>query len=53
MDLHTLSPIAKLPLVSDYEGGVLWRLTYDRGVRLRLMPVFGGATVSAVFLDEA
>lgn len=51
MDLQTLSPIARLPLVSDFEGGVLWSLTYDRGVRLRLMPVYGGATVSALFLD--
>lgn len=52
MDLTTFSPIAKLPLVSEFEGGVHWRLTYDRSVRLRVMPVFGGATVSAVFLDE-
>ena len=52
MDLQSLSPIAKLPLVSEFEGGVYWRLVYDRGVRLRLMPVFGGATVSAVIFDE-
>jgi hypothetical protein len=53
MDLSTLSAIAKMPLVSDFEGGVYWRLTFDRSIRLRVMPVFGGATVSAVFLDEA
>ena len=52
LDLKRMEPIAKVPLVTEYEGGVLWRLVYDRGVRLRLMPVFGGVSVSAVFLDE-
>ena len=53
MDLHTLDPVAPEPLISDPAGaGVYWSLTYDRGVRLRHMPIDGDAGYSAVFFDR-
>lgn len=33
MDLATLDPVAKDPLIQHAEAGVYWTLTYDRGVR--------------------
>ena len=53
MDLETLNPVAAEPLLSEFPGGLFWSLTYDRGVRLRIMPVDGDSGFSAVFFDEA
>ena len=54
MDLETLNPIAPEPLLEDAAGGGLyWTLTYDRGVRLRVMPIDGDSGFCAVFFDEA
>ena len=54
MDLETLNPIAPEPLLEDAAGGgVYWTLTYDRGVRLRVMPIDGDSGFCAVFFDEA
>jgi hypothetical protein len=54
MDLATLDPIAPDPLIQDGKGaGVYWTLNYDRGVRLRVMPIDSDAGFSAVFFDKA
>ena len=53
MDLATLDPIAMDPLIEHAEGGVYWSLVYDKGVRLRVMPIDSDAGFSAVFLDKA
>jgi hypothetical protein len=39
MDLATLDPIAMDPLIEHAPNGVYWTLSYDRGVRLRVMPI--------------
>eukprot|EP00935_MAST-01C_sp_MAST-1C-sp1_P000556 g556.t1 len=38
--------------VGDWSGGVYWRLRYDRSIRLRIMPIYGGAQFSAIFFDR-
>ena len=53
MDLETLNPIAPEPELKDFAGGLYWSLTYDRGVRLRVMPIDGDSGFSAIFFDEA
>ena len=53
MDLATLNPIAPEPLLQAFPGGLYWTLTYDRGVRLRVMPIDGDSGFSAVFFDAA
>ena len=52
MDLETLNPIAPEPLLQSFPGGLYWSLTYDRSVRLRVMPIDGDSGFSAVFFDE-
>lgn len=54
MDLDTLSPVAPEAQshITDFDGGVYWTLRYDRGVRIRIMPLFGSARVSALFWDS-
>ena len=51
MDLATLDPIAPDPLITDAGAGVYWSLTYDRGVRLRVMPIDSDAGWSGLFFD--
>jgi hypothetical protein len=53
MDLETLNPIAPEPQLKEFPGGLYWSLTYDRGVRLRVMPIDGDSGFSAVFFDKA
>ena len=53
MDLATLDPIAMDPLIEHAAGGIYWSLVYDRGVRLRVMPIDSDAGFSAVFFDKA
>ena len=53
MDLAPLNPIAPEPLLQAFPGGLYWTLTYDRGVRLRVMPIDGDSGFSAVFFDAA
>jgi hypothetical protein len=54
MDLETLNPIAPEPQLIDASGtGLYWTLTYDRGVRLRIMPIDGDSGCAAVFFDKA
>jgi hypothetical protein len=53
MDLATLNPIAPEPELKEFAGGLYWSLTYDRGVRLRVMPIDGDSGFSAIFFDEA
>ena len=53
MDLDTLNPVAPEPLLADAPNGLYWTLTYDRGVRLRIMPIDGDSGCSAVFFDKA
>ena len=53
MDLATLDPIAMDPLIERASSGVYWSLTYDRAVRLRVMPMDSDAGASAVFFDKA
>ena len=54
LDLETKSPIAAEARshVRDFRGGVYWTLRYDRGVRLRIMPLYGNARLSAIFFDS-
>ena len=52
MDLETLNPVAPEPLLADAPNGLYWTLTYDRGVRLRIMPIDGDSGCSAVFFDK-
>jgi hypothetical protein len=52
MDLETLDPIAPDVLITHADGGVFWTLTYNRGVRLRVMPIDSDAGFSAVFFDR-
>jgi hypothetical protein len=49
---ETLNPIAPEPLLQSFPGGLYWTLTYDRSVRLRVMPIDGDSGFSAVFFDE-
>eukprot|EP01043_Picozoa_sp_COSAG02_P057539 COSAG02_NODE_7002_length_3233_cov_3.705807_2_plen_663_part_01 len=53
MDRATLDPIAMDPLIEHASSGVYWTLTYDRGVRLRVMPIDSDAGFSAIFFDKA
>ena len=47
-----LDPVAPEPLISDtLGGGVYWSLRYNRGVRLRVMPIDSDAGWSALFFD--
>ena len=32
---------------------VLWTLAYAKGVRLRIMPLYGSARASAIFFDSS
>ena len=41
------------PLLEAFPGGVYWTLRYDRGVRLRVMPIDGDSGFSAIFMDPA
>lgn len=54
MDLTTLNPIARSPLIDDFAGGVYFRLACDGGVRLRIMGVgtAGEHAASAIFVDR-
>ena len=52
MDLETLNPVAPEPLLKSFPEGLYWTLTYDRGVRLRVMPIDGDSGFSAIFFDE-
>eukprot|EP01046_Picozoa_sp_COSAG06_P091407 COSAG06_NODE_37692_length_432_cov_0.771772_1_plen_87_part_00 len=40
-------------ILSQGAEGLFWTLTYDRGVRLRVMPIDGDSGFCAVFFDEA
>lgn len=53
MDLATLNPIAPEPLLKPGSNGLYWTLTYDRGVRLRVMPIDGDSGFCAIFFDDA
>ena len=53
MDLATLDPIAMDPLIERATSGFYWTLTYDRSVRLRVMPIDSDAGFSALFFDKA
>lgn len=53
MDLATLNPIAPEPLLEPGSNGLYWTLTYDRGVRLRVMPIDGDSGFCAIFFDDA
>lgn len=53
MDLATLDPIAPDPFIPNSPQGVYWTLSYDRGVRLRVMPIDSDAGWSALFFDKA
>jgi hypothetical protein len=53
MDKATLDPIAMDPLIEHASSGVYWTLTYDRSVRLRVMPIDSDAGFSAIFFDKA
>ena len=53
MDLESLNVIAPDPLIRDFNGGAYYVLTYDRSVRLRVMPIDSDAGFSAVFFDPA
>ena len=52
LDLATLAPIARTPLLSAFDDGVYWRLSYNRGVRLRIMSIDGRNRCSAVLFDR-
>ena len=62
LDLRTMSPVApeSLSRVARYRDGVYWTLRLQTavgapgstGVRLRIMPVYGNARVSAIFFDS-
>jgi hypothetical protein len=52
MDLDTLDVITPDPLLQDMAGGMYWVMRYDRGVRLRVMPIAADAGFSAVFFDD-
>lgn len=47
----TLNPVARTAYLSNFANGTYLRLHVDGGVRLRVMPIAGFATVSAVFVD--
>jgi hypothetical protein len=51
MDLDSLNVISPDPKLDDMEQGVYWVMRYDRGVRLRVMPLSNDAGFSAVFID--
>ena len=51
--LATLDPIAPDPFIPNSPQGVYWTLSYDRGVRLRVMPIDSDAGWSALFFDKA
>jgi hypothetical protein len=51
MDLHTLDPIAKSPLINNFQNGSYFLLRYTGGVRLRIMTIDGSNTASAVFVS--
>lgn len=55
MDLEHLGPIAPeaQSLIRDFQGGIYWTLRYNRGVRIRIMPLFGSARVNAMFWDRS
>ena len=52
MDLASLNPIAPDGYMEHFEGGLYWVLQYNRGVRLRVMPIDSDAGFSAVFFDK-
>ena len=52
LDLETMDVIAPTPLIQDFDGGAYFVLRYNRGVRLRVMPVDSDAGFSAVFFDK-
>eukprot|EP01043_Picozoa_sp_COSAG02_P057427 COSAG02_NODE_6970_length_3258_cov_2.502691_5_plen_93_part_00 len=52
MDLETLNPIAQEPLLQPGSKGLYWTLSYDRGVRLRVMPIDGDSGFCAIFFDD-
>merc|ERR1712060_662919 len=53
MDLETLSLVAPeaKSFIKGFQRGVYWTIRYNRGLRLRVMPVFGSARISALFWD--
>jgi hypothetical protein len=51
-DLDTFNVIAPTPLLDDDGGGLYWILRYNRGVRLRVMPLHSDAGFSGVFFDK-
>lgn len=52
MDLETMNVIAPTPKMDDFDDGAYFIVQYDRGVRLRVMPINNDAGFSAVFFDR-
>jgi len=53
LDLATGSLVAPEEKIADFAGGAYWTLAYAKGVRLRIMPLYGSARVSAIFFDSS
>jgi hypothetical protein len=51
MDLDTLNVIAPTGLISKYEGGLWWSVTYHGSIRLRLMGIDGVRISAVAFAD--
>ena len=52
MDYSTRSSIAPLVSIQNHTNGIYWSIEYTSGVRLRLAPMYGATTISAVFFDR-
>ena len=54
LDLATKSLVApeSRSRVTNFTRGAYWSVTYAAGLRLRIMPLYGSARVSAIFFDS-